>query len=77
MMAQITEISYGRTFNDGNFEASRIDIKAEVGVNENFDDVFNQLQDKMQFMRNAELDYVPTLNEELPRRRRLRNGVCN
>lgn len=69
-MPRIITISYGRTFNDGNYEVSRLDLSAELGVNENYEDAFEDLLNKMQILRNRELDYVPTAKEELPRRKR-------
>lgn len=69
-MPRIIQITFGRTYNDGNFESTRLDLAAELGVNEDYEDAFQDLLNKMQVLRNRELDYVPTLKEELPRRRR-------
>ena len=56
---KITTISYGRTFNNGNFESSRIDISVEVEAKEEPEDVFVKLFDKVETMRNIELEELP------------------
>ena len=56
---KITTISYGRTFNNGNFESSRIDVTVEVEAKEEPEDVFVKLFDKVEIMRNIELEELP------------------
>jgi hypothetical protein len=69
-MSRIIEISLGKTWNNGNFESSRIDLKAEVGINEDYDSCFADLLDKIHILRDKELDYVPASEEPTRRKRR-------
>lgn len=58
-MPRIVEISYGRTFNDGDYESTRLDVKAELEVNENYEDAFISLYDSLVVLRDLQLDQVP------------------
>ncbi len=52
---KIKSISYGRTFNDGNYETSRIDMTADVDPDESVEDVFEALVDSVFEARKIEL----------------------
>jgi hypothetical protein len=59
-MPRVTSITFGKTFNDGNFESTRLDLTAELGLNESFDDAFADLIDKLNELREMQLDaYEP------------------
>ena len=68
-MARTLELEYHRTYNNGNYEASKIGIKVELGVSEIPLEAFNDLLQQMIVLRNMELDYVPPLSSERKRRR--------
>lgn len=42
---QIRSITFGRTFNDGNYESTRIDLTVDVRPDEDPRDIFDELQD--------------------------------
>jgi len=66
-MPRIISINYGRTWNDGNYESSRIDVSAELGLNESYDDGFKALYDTVEELRQIQLDRVP---KDIQRKRR-------
>lgn len=51
----IFQISYGKTFNDGNYESSRIDMTASVDADESFEDAFEDLVDAVFEARKIEV----------------------
>jgi len=57
---KITEITYGRTFNNGNFESTRIDLTVEINPKDEVEDVFLELFDQITILRDTELDQIPT-----------------
>ena len=68
-MPRITKIQYGRTFNDGNYESTRIDVEGELGINEEYQDAFIALYDAVVILRDLQLDQVPKPVETTRRRR--------
>jgi copper(I)-binding protein len=55
-MAKIKTISYGRTFNNGNYESTRIEISADVDPNgEVHDNVMKQLMREMDRLRELDI----------------------
>ncbi len=55
---EIKTISYGKTFNDGNYESSRIDMIATVDEGEAIQDAFEDLVDAVFDARNAEIKFT-------------------
>lgn len=53
---EIKTISYGRTWNDGNFESSRIDMTASVDEDEDVLEAFEDLVDLVFDARKAEIN---------------------
>lgn len=53
---EIKTISYGRTWNDGNFESSRIDMTASVDEGEDVLEAFEDLVDLVFDARKAEIN---------------------
>lgn len=51
---QIKTVSYGRTFNNGNFESSRIDVSAELDNGDNEMACFEDLVDVVLECRKKE-----------------------
>lgn len=53
---EIKTISYGKTFNDGNYESSRIDMTASVDEGEDVLEAFEDLVDLVFDARKAEIN---------------------
>lgn len=53
---KITELKYGRTWNDGNYESSRIDMTASVDEGEDVLEAFEDLVDLVFDARKAEIN---------------------
>lgn len=64
---KITEMKYGRTWNDGNFESTRIDLTAELEPTEESEDAFVKLYDQMVVLRDTQLDQVAPTKGRLRR----------
>ena len=56
MQGKFTTINYGRTFNLGNYESSRIDITCELGPKDKVDDAFQELFYQVEELHNIELE---------------------
>ena len=55
---EIKTISYGKTFNDGNYESSRIDMTASVDEGEDVLEAFEDLVDLVFDARKAEINFA-------------------
>jgi len=51
---KITSVSYGRTFNNGNYESSRIDITCDVLRGEDPEEIFEELIETVESFREEE-----------------------
>jgi hypothetical protein len=53
-MSRVTSITYGRTFNNGNYETSRIDVTCDVRPDEAPEDIIEELFKVVHEMREQE-----------------------
>jgi proteasome assembly chaperone (PAC2) family protein len=49
---EITEVTFGRVFNLGNFETFRVELKATVGPSQTAEEIVSSLDDMTVKMRN-------------------------
>jgi len=56
MQGKFATINYGRTFNLGNYESSRIDITYELGPKDKVEDVFQELFYQVEELHDIELE---------------------
>lgn len=63
-MPRITAVTYGRTFNNGNYEASRIDLSCDVLEGEKVETIFRELMLSIEDMRSQERKYQAAQAEE-------------
>jgi hypothetical protein len=47
---KIIEVTYGETFNLGNYQSKRVDLKASLDEIEDFREVYEELQKKVRFL---------------------------
>lgn len=55
---QIKTVSYGRTFNLGDFKSSRIDFSAELDDGDNENEAFEDLMDLVYAAHKKEMEIV-------------------
>lgn len=55
-MAVIKQVNFGRTYNDGNFESTRIDVFCDVEPGDNHTEVFEDLMQEVYELRLKQLN---------------------
>jgi hypothetical protein len=66
---KVKSITYGRTFNDGNFESTRIDVAGDIEPTDTPENAFKDLVDTVNEMRELQLN-SPAPQEPTRRPRR-------
>jgi hypothetical protein len=55
-MPRIIQIEFSKTYNDSNYESSKIGLQAELGVNEDYAEAFDIVLDTIEELRIKQLD---------------------